>query len=292
MGSPSKSEVKQVVPFSLCFPDGDKSCFACCPPIRSADYDHIQYKNIIKRVLRENSQSFNKKDRSVVPITGFNCWALGYIRQGHKLVGCMLHPAQNRGVDLRYRIDYGDKCRRESCWEAKAFSQLGIVDKKFWLHLVDGLDSFAYSSKEINPLFKMIGWGIDTLHLIALKEKEKVFNRDSFFLAYPFFRTRLIPKGNAYLLKQFLKKRDISFLRKESFRSAFEIFSVRISKRIINESADAPEGQYVHLLDIDREFSDFLRLSARKNRMGHERVSAIKSSVDEELDNFCTKIQS
>jgi len=277
---------------SLCFPDEDKSCFACCPPIRPALYDHIQFKNIIKRFLRENNQSFNKEDGSIIPITGFNCWGLGYIDQGYKLVGCMLHPDQNSGTDLRYRIDYGDKCQRESCQEEKIFSQLEIVEKRFWLHLADGLDSFSYSSKRINPLFKMLGWGLYPLRIIALEEKENVFDRESFMQSFPFFRTKLMPKGNAYFLKQFLKKGDINYLRKESFRSDFETLSISISNRFSNESDGNTKGQYVHLLDIEHEFSDFLRLSAGITKMDLDRVSEIKSLVDEELDNFCEKFQS
>jgi hypothetical protein len=203
----------------------------------------------------------------------------------------MLHPGQNNGIDLRYRIDYGDKCRRESCQEERIFSKLGNDDKIFWLHLADGLDSFAYSSLEINPLFNMMGWGIFALSLIALTEKGKVFNRESFFSSYPFFRTTLMPKANAYLLRQFLIKGDLSFLRKESFRSDFENLSIRILKKIVKKLPDKTEGEYVHLLDIDLEFSDFLRLSARRTKMDKDRASLIKAVVDKELDIFCTKIR-
>ena len=38
---------------SLCFPDEEKSCFACCPPIRAAGYEHIEYKNFINRAAEK-----------------------------------------------------------------------------------------------------------------------------------------------------------------------------------------------------------------------------------------------
>lgn len=34
----------------------------------------------------------------MVRITGFSCWALGYMDNGHKMVGCLLHPGQNGGL--------------------------------------------------------------------------------------------------------------------------------------------------------------------------------------------------
>ena len=75
---------------TLCFPDHEKTCFACCPPIRPAGYEHIRYKNIIRRMLRENNEDFLQTKMEIIPITGFSCWALGYLDKSHKLVGCLL----------------------------------------------------------------------------------------------------------------------------------------------------------------------------------------------------------
>ncbi|MFH0844586.1 MAG: hypothetical protein V1930_03855 [Pseudomonadota bacterium] len=116
---------------TLCFPDHEKSCFACCPPIRPAGYEHIQYRDILKRFLREDTESFKKRNDAIGPITGLSCWALGHMYNSFKQVGCMLHPAQNDGVDLRYRVDYGEKCSRETCREEKIFSKLDKNDRVF-----------------------------------------------------------------------------------------------------------------------------------------------------------------
>ena len=77
-----------------------------------------------KRDLKENSEDFDRQGKGIIPITGFSCWALGYLKDNHRLIGCMLHPFQNDGVDLRFRVDYGEKCSRESCEEQKVFSGL------------------------------------------------------------------------------------------------------------------------------------------------------------------------
>lgn len=111
-------------------------------------------------------------------------------------------------------MDYGDKCRRETCPEAKGFSELEINEQKFWLHLTDGLDTFSYSSRKMNPLFKMMGWGTHLLHLIAIEENKEVFTRESFFQFYPFFATTLLPRANAYLLDRLVGKENIHILKK------------------------------------------------------------------------------
>ena len=276
---------------TLCFPDQEKSCFACCPPIRPAGYEHIQHENIIKRNLRENNDHFDKKERSVVPINGFSCWAIGYIDKGHRLTGCLLHPAQNSGVDLRYRVDYGNKCRRETCQEEKIFSQLEIQEQRFWLQLSDGFDTFSYSSRDINPLFKMMGWGTHLLRLVASAEDKRTFTRESFFRSYPFFTSKVLPRANAYLINRIALKDNIHILKDESFKIKFERFAGFISGRINRHFPDAFDVPYVHLLDLEPDFSDFLRLSARIHKIQIEDAVTLKEIVDEELERFKGKIQ-
>ena len=271
---------------SLCFPDQEKTCFACCPPIRQVGYDHIQYRDIIKRILRENTKGFRKEDKKIIPITGFSCWALGYVDKNYKLVGCMLHPAQNRGIDFRYRIDYGDKCRREICQEAKVFSELDEDEKRFWLQLTDGLDSFAYSSKKMNPLFSMMGWGTYLLRLVAEKENNQSFQMDSFFKAYPFFTTKVSPRANIYLINHLISEEKIHLLRSDFFRQEFEEFTSQLLGRINHQSCDASDYPRVHLLDLDQDFLLFLRLSVGISKINEEDALVLKEIVDEQLKLF------
>ena len=271
---------------TLCLPDLEKTCFACCPPIRSEGYEHIQYRNIIKRMLLENNALFAAKEKGISPIVGFSCWALGYLDKKCKLVGCLLHPGQNEGVDLRYRVDYGNKCLRESCREAGVFLQLKISERKFWLQLSDGLDSFAYSSKKNNPLFNMIGWGVDILGLIASKEKGRLFSCDSFFETYPFFSTRLNQWANAYLLKRFIWMNGADVLKTDGFRVRLEVFSDRLSEYIRKEMMHKSGAMYTHLLDLDHNFLDFLRLSAGISKIDREEALSLQQIVNRELQGF------
>ena len=274
---------------TLCFPDDEKSCFACCPPIRPFDYEHIQYKNIIMRFLRENNEGFKREEREIISITGFSCWALGYLDDSHKLIGCLLHPAQNGGTDYRYRIDYGEKCRRENCREEKTFSELGRKDQEFWIHLVAGFDSFSYSSRRLNPLFQLMGWGKHLLSLIPLKERGKRFTKPSFFRAYPFFKTNISSRANAYLIDRLVREENIHILQENSFGSEFSMFVSDLEDYLSRVSTHFPGDPYVHLLDLDKDFSDFLRLSARIPRIKMEEAGRLKKIVNEATDIFRSK---
>lgn len=271
---------------SLCFPDQEKSCFGCCPPIRPAGYEHIQHKNIIKRVLRENVKLFKNQDRTVVPITGFSCWALGYLDRKCKLIGCMLHPGQNDGEDLRFRIDYGVKCQRETCYEEKIFSLLNPTHQKFWLQLAKGLDSFSYSSREKNSLFMMMGWGAYLTGLIATNEYGKSFTRESFFRSYKFFTSDLPPRSTAYPLNKIITKENTDTLKHRSFVLDFKVLQNRIAESVATISTYSSKGPYVHLLDIDPLFSDYLRLYLHIPKMEMDEVVKLKKIVDEELAGF------
>ena len=271
---------------TLCFPDAEKSCFACCPPIRTAGYEHIQYKNIIKRILRENTRAFAGRKQGISPITGYSCWALGYLDKEYRLVGCLLHPSRNKGEELRYRIDYGEKCKRESCIESKIFMTLSIKERKFWLHLADGFDSFSYSSATINPLFHIMGWGSSLLRLIAMNEDMNSFSKEFFSCKYIFFHTSLNPRANAYLINQILKKNNLHLLKSESFLRKFEVFSERLSEQISKAAHQTYDAPYTHLLDLDHLFLNFLRLSAGLVKINKDEACRLKDIVDKDIQQF------
>jgi len=295
---------------TLCAPDGRKTCFACCPPIRPASYEHIQHKSIIQRVLRENTLSFQRDERAVSPITGFSCWALGYPDKEYRRIGCLLHPAWNNGMDLRYRVDYGNKCSRESCPESKAFACLDQDSKRFWLALAEGLDSFSYSSRLENPLFFMLRWGPDLLQMIASVERHGRYGKDAFFEAYPFFQPCPSARAPVYLAKCLIKGENVHLLKNRAFSEKLERFSFRLClelrrkldaepKEIVPPPAasnglgkNAPVFPYgdtlhhVHRLPLDRDFLDYLRLIAGIKRIDLEEALLLKRLADEELARF------
>jgi hypothetical protein len=281
-----KVEQMTEMPSTLCAPDEEKSCFACCPPIRPPGYEHLQYTNEIKRVLRENTASLRREEKSLSPITGFSCWALGYLDGGFKRIGCLLHPSQNDGEDLRYRVNFGDKCARESCVEAGIFTHLSPEAKSFWLRLSQGLDSFSYSSSTLNPLFRILGWGGTLLNLVAMAEKGQDPDGDSILKTYSFFETSLSPRANAYLLRALMDSGNLDLLRNPQFRGRFEELSHRLSEQLSLKVLSSSTAPHVHLLPMDADFLDFLRLSGHILKAGEEEATSLKELVDHELAEF------
>ncbi len=153
---------------TLCAPTTEATCFGCCPPIRPHHYDPLDYIGSLRREFTENRKTFLENGPIYRPIVGYSCWALGFLDAKGRKVGCLLHPARNNGRDLRGLVDYGRKCERESCVPARIFSQLSEQGQRFWLPLVNGLNSFYFSSRRANPLFHLLEWGIKLLEIARL----------------------------------------------------------------------------------------------------------------------------
>ena len=274
---------------SLCVPDLEKSCFACCPPIRPSGYEHIQYKNIMKRMLRENTSSFQPKES---PITGFSCWALGYIDKSFKRIGCLLHPEQNKGIDLRDLTGYGEKCRRESCLEARIFERLEYKTRLFWLQFTNGLNSFSYSSRVFNPIFRLLRWGKEVLEYIAKKENYARISLNLLEEKYPFLKSRIDPRGIAYPVKFALKTGRVMG------SGEIERIIKRMKKQYAFYMSPKPEDlsksiyTYVHILDMDRDFLDFLRLGLLIKKMVPNMALMIKDNIDHMLSEMRVSLYS
>ncbi|MFC1495297.1 hypothetical protein ACFL6W_08455 [Thermodesulfobacteriota bacterium] len=278
------------MPSTLCFPDSEKSCFACCPPIRPPEYTHADYENIIKRTLRENSKDYNPDEKDLKPITGFSCWALGYVDAEYKKIGCLLHPQVNNGRDMRYRIDYGVKCMRESCTEEVVFSMMGEREKHFWLSLTAGMNSFEYSNRKTNLLFKMLNWGSSLLAKISDNDNEKYHSKKEFLKRYPFFDTGLLPRGHSFPVNHIIRTKSADLLAGIEFINKYEYFSKILSEKISSNFKMPHDGIFVHKLGINREFSDYIRLTLGVRKAEITFVNELYDFVLNELDLFCKKI--
>ncbi len=275
---------------TLCVPDQEKSCFACCPPIRPAGYEHIHHRTIIQRMLRENTREFESQRRKMRPITGFSCWALGYLDKDCRLVGCLLHPARYQGEDLRFLVNYGEKCRRESCPESRVFRELSIETRGFWIQLTQGLDSFQYSSRRFNPLFHLLGWGSALLSAIAMEEAGVPLSRDHLSKTYPVLESGLEPRANAYLLKGIAQQKGVQSLGTTLFTRQFELFSTDLMPRLQSGSLSGG-APFTHLLPLDPLFLDLLRLGAGIKRIHEDAAVALKAHVDAAISSFISKMQ-
>ncbi len=143
----------------LCAPKPGLSCFACCPPIRPAGYDHAEHEPSLRRLLAENTAVFHEQGPPTRAMTGYWCPGLGFLDPAGKTVGCLLHPARHDGRDLRGPTGYQEKCERESCPPARAFAALAAAEREALMALCVGLDSFAYSSPRLNPVMRLLAFG-------------------------------------------------------------------------------------------------------------------------------------
>jgi hypothetical protein len=129
-----------------------------------------------------------------------------------------------------------------------------------------------------------MGWGLKLLHLIPQWEEGRVYEATSFIDAYPFFRTSLSPRGHAYLLDRVLSKRKQHLLKDEGFRSEFEAFSTTWMTRDWGGFAPVSNAPYTHLLNLDRDFLDFVRLSLGMHRIDKATACHLKIKLDDALE--------
>ena len=144
---------------TLCAPGPDTSCFGCCPPIRPAHYDPLAFASSLKREFVEHRHRFLADGPRSRPIVGFSCWALGYLDEKGRRIGCLLHPSRHGGRDLRFLTGYGDKCRREMCLAAQSFARLAPAGQTFWLTLAAGAEFLLFLQPEIQPAIPCIALG-------------------------------------------------------------------------------------------------------------------------------------
>lgn len=124
----------------LCQPDRGKSCGACCGLYNWHDYSRAT----LTAMLRQRRELFfslgdppDLDEYSRIAhglISGpkllddiYNCEFLGFLDEDGKRVGCLLHPAVNRGLDLRDRSFYGPRlCAGHLC---QSYVHLTEVEK-------------------------------------------------------------------------------------------------------------------------------------------------------------------
>lgn len=154
----------------LCQPDARKSCGACCGLYNYADSSK---KSLIGR-LRTRTELFRKTVRGRDDLQGFSdlvrgmednaklyeviycCEYLGFIEAERK-VGCLLHPMQNGGTDLRDVSFYGRAlCDGHFC---PSYHYISPAEKKALLHILDDWYLFGLCVTDIDLVkeyFRMI----------------------------------------------------------------------------------------------------------------------------------------
>lgn len=264
---------------SLCCPDDDKSCFACCPPIRPAGYDHLDHRRILTRQFWENTGALEKEGPREKIIVGYSCWGLGFLDKKGKRIGCLLHPSRNQGRDLRDLTGYGDKCRRELCPEAGLFSQLVPESARLVLGLADGLDSFTFSSRKTNPAFRLLNWGEQIIGRLTEAEPGGL-PVDEYRSRYAFLAEVLDPAKDAFPIESLLEKRDLEGLNQPAFLIEYRRIMAEFAGRHRLVAEPAFDGRpYLHHLGLSATFRSFLRHALGWTRADQDDVELAREDL-------------
>ena len=131
----------------------------------------------------------------------------------------------------------------------------------------------------------MLNWGSEILSSIARSSTMKRITRQAFLDSFPFFKTGLSPKGNAYLVLRIINKNGTDLLENDLLRKRYESVVSSLIKYLPVKSSTSIEP-FTHILDIDPLFADFLRLTAGYSRINLDEAVEIKSIVDRKIDEF------
>ncbi|WP_139796518.1 hypothetical protein [Desulfacinum hydrothermale] len=252
----------QDVKVFLCAPDSERSCFGCCPPIRPAHYDPLDWVGSLKREFRDNRRAFRQPSPPGRPIVGFSCWALGYLDAQGRRIGCLLHPCQNGGRDLRDRVGYGSKCAREQCLASRVFSSLKAGEQRFWLELAHGLNAFYYSSRRANPLFHVLLWGKRVLGAFSSLAASRGWSATELVWRYPFLvDPKRAPRAWRYLAQMLLESapapppnEGLEGALNHLAQGAEAFFRERFPGQ------GGAEAVFVHQAGLGQSLADFVRL--------------------------------
>jgi hypothetical protein len=133
----------------LCQPDDEKSCGACCGLYNYA----VSTKDALTERLQQRTELFRRMVRRPQDLAAFShkvkqsedgnkryeviycCEYLGFLDDEEKRVGCLLHPLQNGGSDLRDVSFYGrELCDGHFC---PSYYYISLEEKKALLHILD-----------------------------------------------------------------------------------------------------------------------------------------------------------
>lgn len=278
---------------SLCHPDGEKSCFFCCPPLRPPGFDPLDHRDKLEKAFWRKRMNYLHRPLKARPIDGRSCWALGYLDDEKRQTGCLLHPYQHAGQDFRELVDYGDKCAREICLEAMTFSQLSPEERNFFLHLSKGMDSFEYSSRKYNPLFPMLMWGHKTLRAIAQLERYIPMRKDKFCRKYAAFLYQLSFQLDGYLVEELIPHLGVGYFLNETTLGRYIFFREGLISHHLNteptrRGKPKPPAplRIVHSLGIPISLSRLLKFGLHLWYSTQEELDKLLSEIQEQLNGL------
>lgn len=159
----------------LCQPDACKSCGACCGLYNYADSS----REALTVKLRDRSNLYRETVRSPANLKAFShtvkerepdeklyeaiycCEYLGFLDDDERRVGCLLHPLQNGGVDMRDVSFYGvELCNGHFC---PSYHFISRKEKQAMITIIDDWYLYGLCITDIDLVkeyFRCVGEGI------------------------------------------------------------------------------------------------------------------------------------
>ena len=159
----------------LCQPDVSKSCGACCGLYNYAD----STREALTIQLRNRTRLFREMVKTPDDLGAFSgaikerepgeklyeviycCEYLGFLDSGEKRVGCLLHPLQNDGVDMRGVSFYGvELCDGHFC---PSYHFISREEKRALIRIIDDWYLYGLCITDIDLVkeyFRFISEGI------------------------------------------------------------------------------------------------------------------------------------
>jgi hypothetical protein len=224
------------------------------------------------------------------PIDGRSCWALGFLDHHERSIGCLLHPCRNGGDDLRSLTGFGGKCAREACLEARVYLRLSASERKRCLTCASQDDSFLYSSRLQNPLFRLLAWEEDVVRGILAREGDLPLRKERLVGEYGRLFDELNPRVDGYWIMRLVRQWQWSFLdaggteRYRRFRRKMrEMLLRRWGTRAAWDQVELP---MVHLYRIPIQLSRWLKFDVGIWRTSEKEINEIMIIIESELANI------
>jgi hypothetical protein len=200
----------------LCQPDEGKSCGACCGLYNYA----VSTRESLRERLKNRTELFCRSVRCLADLQAFSeeirqsengarlydviycCEYLGFLDVEEKRVGCLLHPLQNSGQDLRDISFYGrELCEGHFC---PSYHYISREEQQALLHILNDWYLYGLCVTDIDLVkeyFRLISERVyempapDSFKNPALKEASRRFF--SFKISWP-YRSEAVNRFGKY----------------------------------------------------------------------------------------------
>jgi hypothetical protein len=259
----------------LCQPDAGKSCGACCGLYNYAD----STKGSLVHRLRTRTARFRANVRGIEDLPAFSeqtlqaedqtkryeviycCEYIGFLDQEEKRVGCLLHPFQNNGADLRGVSFYGrELCDGHFC---PSYHYISREEKLSLLYILDDWYLYGLCLTDIDLVkayFQLLSDGVyrmpepDRFRKGPLKEAARRFF--AFKLTWPFRSPAVNRMGKYYFDGSQYMINHIDYDKLGSERSKFDRIFLSLSSEF-NSRDDLATAERLIRAAIDESIAAY-----------------------------------